>query len=155
MLIHFTSLKFSWPVATFPNVGGPLRLPAEASRLRLDLTAVCERTAVRFLNTELCEWTRRRKPFLHCVCLWAELFPHWTCDNRACKSPLFFSFFLLPDGSSKHASLFGNTDGDIIGNHWFCLMATSKHSKCTPLWIPQTSQWCLPTYSVGALPAPL
>lgn len=93
MLIHFTSLKFSWPVATFPNVGGPLRLPAEASRLRLDLTAVCERSAVRFLNTELCEWTRRRKPFLHCVCLWAELFPHWTCDNRACKSPLFFLFF--------------------------------------------------------------
>lgn len=23
-------------------------------------------------------------------------------------------------------------DGDIIGNHWFCLVATSKHSKCTP-----------------------
>lgn len=59
-------------------------------RLHLDLRAVCGRTAVQFLNTELCERTRRRKPFLHCVFLRAELFPHWTCDNRACKSPLLF-----------------------------------------------------------------
>lgn len=137
----FTSLHLHF-LATFPNVG--------------EETAFGSHSRVwTFLNTELCERTHCRKPFLHCVFLWAELFPHWTCDNRACKSPLFFFFFKLPDGLSKHASLFENMDGDIIGNHWFCLMATSKHSKCTPLWIPQTSQWCLPTYSVGALPAPL
>lgn len=89
-----------------------------------------------------------------------RLFVSWALSTlnvwqQSMQITSFFLFFLLPDGLSKHASLFENMDGDIIGNHWFCLMATSKHSKCTPLWIPQTSQWCLPTYSVGALPAPL
>lgn len=74
----FTSLHLHF-LATFPNVG--------------EETAFGSHSRVwTFLNTELCERTHCRKPFLHCVFLWAELFPHWTCDNRACKSPLFFFF---------------------------------------------------------------
>lgn len=131
----FTSLHLHF-LATFPNVG--------------EETAFGSHSRVwTFLNTELCEAV----PALRLFVSWAlSTLNVW---QQSMQITSFFFFFKLPDGLSKHASLFENMDGDIIGNHWFCLMATSKHSKCTPLWIPQTSQWCLPTYSVGALPAPL
>lgn len=139
----FTSLHLHF-LATFPNVGEETAFGSH-SRVWTHCCAVSKYWAV---------WTdtpQEAVPALRLFVSWALS----TLNVWQQSMQITSFFFLLPDGLSKHARLFENMDGDIIGNHWFCLMATSKHSKCTPHWIPQTSQWCLPTYSVGALPAPL